>query len=184
MNLLYLLSIFSVGTCLQMRMLSKTNLNHRHATTMMLNKLDIDNLREKAKFMNPKDSFSKLNLEPTTAASFEAQAPDAKRSPTKTFKKLFPLGAMLFFILFNYTILRDTKDVLVVTAPNSGAEIIPFLKTYVNLPAAIGFTILYSALCNKLSPDKVFYLVMSSFVTFFGAFATVICKLFFLLLAL
>ena len=36
---------------------------------------------------------------------------------------------MFFFILFNYTILRDTKDVLVVTAPGSGAEIIPFLKT-------------------------------------------------------
>jgi AAA family ATP:ADP antiporter len=31
-------------------------------------------------------------------------------------------------VLFNYTILRDTKDVLVVTAPGSGAEIIPFLK--------------------------------------------------------
>lgn len=46
----------------------------------------------------------------------------------KTLKKLLPLGSMLFCILFNYTILRDTKDVLVVTAPNSGAEIIPFLK--------------------------------------------------------
>ena len=47
-------------------------------------------------------------------------------------------------ILFNYTILRDTKDVLVVTAPGSGAEIIPFLKTWVNLPMAIGFTVLYT----------------------------------------
>jgi AAA family ATP:ADP antiporter len=41
-----------------------------------------------------------------------------------------PLGFMFFCILFNYTILRDTKDVLVVTAPGSGAEIIPFLKTW------------------------------------------------------
>jgi len=32
----------------------------------------------------------------------------------------------------------------VVTAPGSGAEIIPFLKTWVNLPMAIGFTILYA----------------------------------------
>lgn len=37
-----------------------------------------------------------------------------------------------------------TQDVLVVTAPGSGAEIIPFLKTWVNLPMAIGFTILYA----------------------------------------
>jgi ATP/ADP translocase len=102
--------------------------------------------------------------------------PAVKKNPWKTFKKLFPLGAMLFFILFNYTILRDTKDVLVVTAPNSGAEIIPFLKTYVNLPAAVGFTLLYSSLCNRFSTEKVFYIVMSSFLTFFGAFAGIICK--------
>ena len=49
--------------------------------------------------------------------------------PKKELKKVLPLGLMFFFILFNYTILRDTKDVLVVTAPGSGAEIIPFLKT-------------------------------------------------------
>lgn len=61
-----------------------------------------------------------------------------------TWAKIVPLGFMFFCILFNYTILRDTKDVLVVTAPGSGAEIIPFLKTYVNLPMAIGFTVLYA----------------------------------------
>lgn len=44
---------------------------------------------------------------------------------------------MFFCILFNYTILRDTKDVLLITAPKSGAEVIPFIKTYCNLPAAI-----------------------------------------------
>jgi len=92
----------------------------------------------------------------------------------KTVKKIIPLGTMLFFILFNYTILRDTKDVLVVTAPGSGAEIIPFLKTYVNLPLAIGFTLLYSSLCNKMPADKVFYSVLSAFIAFFGAFATLI----------
>ncbi len=38
--------------------------------------------------------------------------------PTQTErKKLLPLGLMLFFSLFSYTVLRDTKDVLVVTAP-------------------------------------------------------------------
>ena len=61
--------------------------------------------------------------------------------PAKELKKVLPLGLMFFFILFSYTILRDTKDVLVVTAPKSGAEIIPFLKTYVQLPGAIAFTV-------------------------------------------
>ncbi len=37
-----------------------------------------------------------------------------------------------------------SQDVLVVTAPGSGAEIIPFLKTWVNLPMAIVFTVGYA----------------------------------------
>jgi hypothetical protein len=124
---------------------------------------------------------SVCKLYPHTSTSLQASTdtlpPTAVKSiEKKTLKKLLPLGLMLFFILFNYTILRDTKDVLVVTAPNSGAEIIPFLKTYVNLPSAIGFTLLYSALCNKMSPDKVFYFVMTAFIAFFGAFAGFICK--------
>lgn len=109
-----------------------------------------------------------------TAEQQGAPKTTEKSTPNKTLKKLLPLGAMLFFILFNYTILRDTKDVLVVTAPGGGAEIIPFLKTYVNLPSAIGFTFLYSHLCSQMSSDKVFYVLISSFLAFFGAFAGVI----------
>lgn len=53
----------------------------------------------------------------------------------------------------------------------SGAEIIPFLKTYVNLPGAIGFTVLYSNLTNKFSRENVFYGVIGTFVAFFLFFA-------------
>ena len=44
------------------------------------------------------------------------------------------------------------QDVLVVTAPGSGAEVIPFLKTWVNLPMAIGFTVLYAKVIYCLHP--------------------------------
>ena len=91
--------------------------------------------------------------------------------PRHELRKMIPLTLMFFCILFNYTILRDTKDVLVVTAPKSGAEIIPFLKTYVNLPGAIGFTVLYSQLTNKYSRTNVFYGVVATFLAFFSAFA-------------
>ncbi|KAF6148972.1 hypothetical protein GIB67_043283 [Kingdonia uniflora] len=87
-----------------------------------------------------------------------------------TLKKIIPLGLMFFCILFNYTILRDTKDVLVVTAKGSSAEIIPFLKTWVNLPMAIGFMLIYSKLSNVLSKQALFYTVMVPFIAFFGAF--------------
>jgi len=91
-----------------------------------------------------------------------------------TWQKIIPLGIMFFCILYNYTILRDTKDVLVVTAPGSGAEIIPFLKTWVNLPMAIGFTILYTKLANVLSQEQLFYTCIIPFIAFFGAFAFMI----------
>eukprot|EP00904_Undaria_pinnatifida_P004045 jgi/Undpi1/13641/HiC_scaffold_9.g03295.m1 len=94
----------------------------------------------------------------------------AMPEPTEA-KKILPLGLMLFFILFDYTILRDTKDVLVVTAPSSGAEVIPFLKTYVNLPGAVAFTVLYSKLCNSAEQERVFYTVMTFFLSFFAVFA-------------
>ena len=44
--------------------------------------------------------------------------------PASERQKLVPLAIMFFCILFNYTILRDTKDVLMITAPKSGAEVI------------------------------------------------------------
>ncbi|KAG6494658.1 plastidic ATP/ADP-transporter-like [Zingiber officinale] len=88
-----------------------------------------------------------------------------------TLKKIVPLGMMFFCILFNYTILRDTKDVLVVTAKGSSAEIIPFLKTWVNLPMAVGFMLLYTKLSNVLSKEALFYTVIMPFIAFFGAFA-------------
>ena len=89
-------------------------------------------------------------------------------------KKVVPLALIFFCILFNYTILRDTKDVLVVTAPKSGAEIIPFLKTYVNLPGAIAFTVLYGSLSNRFSQPQVFRGVVSTFLGFFAAFAWIL----------
>eukprot|EP00898_Chlorokybus_atmophyticus_P001720 jgi/Chlat1/2549/Chrsp175S02404 len=95
----------------------------------------------------------------------------------KTWFKIVPLGLMFFCILFNYTILRDTKDVLVVTAPGSGAETIPFLKTWVNLPMAIGFMVLYAKLANVLSTEMLFYACILPFVAFFGAFAFIMYPL-------
>ena len=94
-----------------------------------------------------------------------------------TLKKIIPLGLMFFCILFNYTILRDTKDVLVVTAKGSSAEIIPFLKTWVNLPMAVGFMLLYTKLANVLSKKALFYTVIVPFIAFFGAFGFVLYPL-------
>merc|ERR1719353_27508 len=89
----------------------------------------------------------------------------------KEAKKIVPLGMMFFCILFNYTILRDTKDVLVVTAPGAGAEIIPFLKTYVQLPGAILFSAFYATLCNKFEQGQIVVGVITGFLAFYATFA-------------
>lgn len=68
--------------------------------------------------------------------------------PANERQKLIPLALMFFCILFSYTILRDTKDVLMITAPKSGAEVIPFIKTYVNLPVAIVRIYIYVCVCH------------------------------------
>lgn len=89
-------------------------------------------------------------------------------------KKLLPMLFLFFCILFNYTVLRDTKDTLIMTAPKSGAEAIPFLKVYGVLPFAILFMLLYSKLSNVLSKKKLFYTAVAPFVVFFALFALVI----------
>lgn len=121
---------------------------------------------------------------PRFMASSEATGDEAKKGfvqrikaivPTKTERqKLIPLAVMFFCILFNYTILRDTKDVLMVTAPKSGAEVIPFIKTYVNLPVAILFTGLYAKMTDNMDLKNVFYALVIPFLAFFASFALVI----------
>jgi AAA family ATP:ADP antiporter len=89
-------------------------------------------------------------------------------------KKFLPMGLMMMCILFNYTILRDTKDTLMVNAPGGGAECLSFLKLYGVTPAAILFMIVFIKLANVLSKERLFYTVLVPFLVFFGAFAFVI----------
>lgn len=84
-------------------------------------------------------------------------------------KKFLPLAFIMFCLLFNYTILRDTKDTLVVNSAGAGA--ITFLKLYCVTPAAILFVILYAMLTQYLKRETVFYAVVTPFVVFFTAFA-------------
>jgi AAA family ATP:ADP antiporter len=105
--------------------------------------------------------------------------PDAEFSKIRAFfwpiyrhevKKIVPMMLMLFFIAFDYSILRNIKDSMVITAKSSGAEVIPFIKVWVLLPMAILLTLIFTKLSNRYSQEKVFYLTISGFLLFFGAF--------------
>lgn len=81
---------------------------------------------------------------------------------------------MFFLISFNYNALRACKDSLVVTAPHSGAEAIPFIKVWAILPGALLLTYLFTRLANRFSREKVFYIMMSLFIGFFMLFTFVL----------
>ena len=89
-------------------------------------------------------------------------------------KKFLPLFIIYTLICFNYSILRAAKDALVITAPSSGAEALPFIKVWAILPMAILFTFFFTKLSNKFNIEKVFYIMMGIFISFFFAFAFIL----------
>lgn len=93
------------------------------------------------------------------------------------FKKIVPMLVMFVFICFNGSVLRNLKDSLVITAKDSGAEVIPFIKVWVMFPSAVLSTILFTYLANKLSRQALFQVVLGTFVTFFALFGFVIYPL-------
>lgn len=92
-------------------------------------------------------------------------------------RRFIPMLLMFFLITFNYNILRATKDALVVTAPSSGAEAIPFIKVWAILPMALLMTWIFSRLSNRLSRENVFYALMGIFIGYFALFNFVLYPL-------
>lgn len=86
-------------------------------------------------------------------------------------RRFVPMFLIFFLICFNYSILRVTKEALIVTAPSSGAEALPFLKVWAILPMALLFTFIFTRLSNRYSRESVFYWMMSIFLGFFLLFA-------------
>ncbi|MBF5050982.1 ADP,ATP carrier protein 2 [Candidatus Clavichlamydia salmonicola] len=86
-------------------------------------------------------------------------------------KNFLPMLLLAFFIGFNYSILRNLKDALIVTAKGSGAEVLPFLKVWGMIPGAILITMFYGFLSSKFRQEIVFYLMVGFFITFFLIFA-------------
>ncbi|HEY2810036.1 MAG TPA: Npt1/Npt2 family nucleotide transporter [Rhabdochlamydiaceae bacterium] len=90
------------------------------------------------------------------------------------FKKFIPTLLIFFSVGFNYSLLRAIKDALVVTAPSSGAEALPFLKVWAIVPCALLFTFIFTRVSNHFSREKVFYVMMSIFIVFFTLFILVL----------
>jgi ATP:ADP antiporter, AAA family len=84
--------------------------------------------------------------------------------------KFVPMMVLFFLISINYHLLRIAKDALVITAPHSGAEVIPFLKVWAMLPSAVIMTLLFTKMANRMNREKLFYWVLGFFLLFFAIF--------------
>src|SRR5215211_6946628 len=85
-------------------------------------------------------------------------------------KKLIPMLLIFFLISFDYNVLRVLKDSLLITAKSAGAEVIPFVKVWAMFPGAILMTLLFTWLSNRLPQEKVFYIIISLFLSYFFVF--------------
>jgi AAA family ATP:ADP antiporter len=88
--------------------------------------------------------------------------------------KLLPMFLMSFLTCFNYSLLRNLKDSLLITAKSSGAEVLPFIKLWGILPAAIIMTSLFTWCSNRYRRPQVFVFFISGFLLYFALFAFVL----------
>ncbi|CEO97610.1 ADP,ATP carrier protein [Plasmodiophora brassicae] len=90
-------------------------------------------------------------------------------------KKVVPMVLMMFLICFNYTLLRDLKDVLVLESMATSA--ILYLKLVFTLPASIIVMLVYTKMSLKMSKPNIFYSWMTFFVGFFALYGAVLYPL-------
>lgn len=89
-------------------------------------------------------------------------------------KKVLSMLLLLSLLCISYSIMRNVKDTIILTSNSAGAEVLPFIKVWGILPGAIAATWLFAKLRSKFSRERVFYIIVSSFLTYFLLFALVI----------
>lgn len=87
-------------------------------------------------------------------------------------KKVIPTSMMFLITIFVYSVLRGTKDTLLI--PVLGAEVISTVKLFGVFPSAVLFIIIYSKLANMLSRENLYYTITSFFIGYFAIYAFVL----------
>lgn len=88
----------------------------------------------------------------------------------KEHKKFVPILIISFLICFNYYLLRIIKDSVIITAPTSGAEALPYIKVWAIMPAAFLMMFLFTRLSNFFNRKTIFYAMIWFYIVYFVVF--------------
>jgi ATP:ADP antiporter, AAA family len=94
-----------------------------------------------------------------------------KKDELSTF---LPLFVVMSCIVFNTKILKILKDTIVVTTPEMGAELIPFLKTWLLIPISLTLICMVVRLMRVISFVNVYLLTTAFFLFFYIAYVFVL----------
>jgi len=81
--------------------------------------------------------------------------------------KFILLSSICFLVCMNYTILRNLKETLIITNPDLGIYVVPFLRTWVLAPIMLLSVKAYAIFSSRFPQPKVFYLLISFFLLYF-----------------
>jgi len=101
----------------------------------------------------------------STGNETDPEEDDAAPSPVP---KILGLSTVFFCSTFNYTLLQNVKDSMIVTSV--GAEALPFLEALGVLPASMVFFVLYSKLMAWLPPSQVYRAALAPLLIFYTVF--------------
>jgi ATP:ADP antiporter, AAA family len=89
-------------------------------------------------------------------------------------KKFIPMLIISFLVCFNYYLLKIIKDGVIITAPSSGAEALPYIKVWAIMPTAFLLMFLFTRLSNFLNRRTVFYAMIWFYIAYFLIFTLVL----------
>lgn len=90
------------------------------------------------------------------------------------YAKFLLLAVLCFLVCTNYTLLRTVKETLVITKPEMGLEIIPFLRTWMLMPTMLIFVKVYASMSAHCRQSHVCYFFIAFFLCFFLLFIFVL----------
>ncbi|MBP7190142.1 MAG: NTP/NDP exchange transporter [Rickettsiaceae bacterium] len=87
-------------------------------------------------------------------------------------RKFIPMAILMFAVNLNLNFLRTMKDSIVTTF--MGAEVISFIKIWFEIPSGVLFVLIYAGMCNIMSTERAFRIILMVFLIFFAAFAFIL----------